>query len=56
MKAEGLTSSIAIHDLRPSNKKMLSPDGANRPKGALITKVIGTASIEEKNAHFLVTS
>ena len=35
---------------------MLSPDGANRPNGALITKVIGNESIGAKSAHFLVTA
>jgi hypothetical protein len=34
---------------------MLLEDGVNRPKGALITKVVGNASIGTKNAHFLVT-
>ena len=76
MNAEGLTSSMAIHDQRPgnemfsvfgpganspkrdspSNKKILSPDGVNRPKGALITKVAGNASIGTKNAHFLAAT
>ena len=40
----------------PLNKKMLSLEGVNRPKGALMTKVAGNASIGAKNAHFLVSA
>ena len=40
----------------PLTRKMLLPDGANRPKGASITKVVGKASVRTMTAHFLVTA
>lgn len=52
----GETSSMTIHDLRPSTRKrLLWFLGVNRPKGALMMKRTGVVRVLKSVNHFLAS-